>query len=603
MNYKKVAEDVLKHIGGKENISHFEHCSTRLRFTLVNNDKVNISALESIDGVVGVRQNVQTQIIIGNEVNEVYEEVRKLVGEVSASTTPISNKKVPWTSVFLDFLVGVFQPLVPAIAGGGVLKSILLLLNLCGILPKDSTAFVVFNQIGDAPLYFLPLLVAVSTAKKLKVNELVAASAVGVLLLPAVTKLLTEGLVLFGLSVQNIAYAYQVFPAILTVLLYAVLEKQLTKYTPKPIRIFFVPMMSLAITVPITLFILGPLGFNFGQLFSTVILFLFRHLGWVATALLASVLPFMVATGMHKAMLPYAIATMGELHKEILYLPASLAHNISESGASFAVALKTKDEKLRATAMSSGISALFGITEPALYGVTLQHKAVLYSVVLSSLISGAFIGIVAVEAFALVGPGLASMTMFTNPANPMNLVWAFVGFVLAFVIAFVATFIQYKEQEKDTTIRYISPVEGNIVPLEQVNDDVFSSKLVGEGIAIEPTSDGVLVSPFTGTVEVVYETGHAVMLKDTLGAEVLFHIGIDTVKLNGMYFTKHVENGAIVNKGDVLVTFDVEKIKQEGYDPTVMMIVTNHQHYNIHLSAQTHTTTKDILLTIDKKGE
>ncbi|MEY8463244.1 beta-glucoside-specific PTS transporter subunit IIABC [Streptococcus merionis] len=589
MDYKQTAKEIVANIGGKGNVTHLEHCSTRLRFTLIDNSKANVAALEKIDGVMGVRQNAQTQIIIGNEVNEVYDQVQPLLGNLSNNTSSGKGQKQSWGAIFLDFLVAVFQPVVPAVAGGGVLKSVLMLFAWIGWMDKTSITYTIFNQIGDAPLYFLPLLVAYNTAKKLRVNELVAASAVGALLLPNMTAMLTEGTQLFGFTIQNIAYPYQVFPAILSTLFFAMLEKVLTKYTPKPIRIFFVPMVALAITVPVTLLILGPLGFNLGQLLATAVVALHSTLGWLATGILAAILPFMVVTGMHKAMLPYAIEAM-KAGFETLYLPASLAHNISESGATFAVALKTKDTKLRATAVSAGISALFGITEPALYGVTIQHRKVLYSVVASSFFGGIAIGLTALKAFALVGPGLATMTMYIDPNGGSNFVNAWIAFAISIVLSFIFTFITFKDtaageiQDKTEKVEvtFVSPVDGEVVALESVNDSVFASKMVGDGLAVVP-SNGTLYAPVAGEISLVYETGHAIALTAENGAEILFHVGIDTVQLQGKGFHPKVEAGAIVELGDVLLEFDIPVIEGAGYDTTVMALVTNQNDYELNI--------------------
>ena len=381
MNVKETATAIVELIGGKENIAHLEHCSTRLRFTLKDNSLVQKDALEKVDGVIGVRQNVQCQVIIGNDVVEVYDEVMNVLGhELTADGGSEGKQKQSWGAVLLDFIISIFQPLIPAVAGGGVLKSLLLLASVTGLMDNTSQTYQILNLIGGAPLYFLPILVAITTANKLKVNQLVAVSAVGALILPELTTLLTDGAAFMGFGLQNIAYASQVFPAILTVLFYAQIEKLFTRISPKPIRIFFVPMMSLVITVPVALLILGPLGFEVGTIFSAAIIWLYAHLGWVATGILAAVLPLMVVTGMHKAMIPYAVSSMSEMGAELLYLPASLAHNIAEAGACFAVSVRTKDQKLRSTAVSAGISALFGITEHALYGVTILHKRVLYGV-------------------------------------------------------------------------------------------------------------------------------------------------------------------------------------------------------------------------------
>lgn len=589
MNVKETATAIVELIGGKENIAHLEHCSTRLRFTLKDNSLVQKDALEKVDGVIGVRQNVQCQVIIGNDVVEVYDEVMNVLGhELTADGGSEGKQKQSWGAVLLDFIISIFQPLIPAVAGGGVLKSLLLLASVTGLMDNTSQTYQILNLIGGAPLYFLPILVAITTANKLKVNQLVAVSAVGALILPELTTLLTDGAAFMGFGLQNIAYASQVFPAILTVLFYAQIEKLFTRISPKPIRIFFVPMMSLVITVPVALLILGPLGFEVGTIFSAAIIWLYAHLGWVATGILSAVLPLMVVTGMHKAMIPYAVSSMSEMGAELLYLPASLAHNIAEAGACFAVSVRTKDQKLRSTAVSAGISALFGITEPALYGVTILHKRVLYGVMASSLVGGAVAGLFAIKAFALVGPGLASITMFVDEANPMNLVWALVTLGVSFAVSFVLVLFLFKDKtvENKTTVADLKaevlskPVEGQVVALSEVNDEVFSSGMIGEGFGIIPTS-GELIAPEDGEITMLFETNHAIGLKTRNGAELLFHIGLDTVQLEGKHFTPYVKAGDQVKQGQPLIQFDLDAIKAAGFDPIVICVVTNQENFTV----------------------
>ncbi|MED1129139.1 beta-glucoside-specific PTS transporter subunit IIABC [Bacillus paralicheniformis] len=620
MNYTQTARDVLQHVGGKENIAHLEHCSTRLRFTLIDQNKANVPALEKTPGVIAVRMSGQCQVVIGNDVIEVYEKLTGLLGgspsgQNGSSNQPKEKRKVG--TVLLDFIVGVFQPLVPAIAGGGILKSFLLLFSLFGLMDAKGQTYQILNMVGDAPLYFLPLLVAVTTANKLKVNPLVALSAVGALILPNMAAMLTEGAQLFSFDVKNIAYAYQVFPAILSVLLYAQMEKWFTRISPKPIRIFFVPMMSLVMTVPITLLLLGPIGFTAGQGFTALILAMFDKVGWVAVAILAVVLPFMVASGMHKAMVPYAVTTMGNLGKEALYLPASLAHNLAESGACFAIALRTKDKVLRSTAISAGISAFFGITEPALYGVTLQNKRVLSSVMIGSFIGGIFIGLVGLQAFVLVGPGLASMSMFISDELPRNFMFAVIGFAISFVVAFAAAFILGKDRKTEETEKeaeqgvfaeklgadetFKSPVIGQMISLSDVEDDIFSSKVMGEGIAIIP-SKGELYAPVDGEISLLFETNHALGMKTANGVEVLFHIGIDTVQLEGKFFKPWVQAGDKVKAGDLLIQFDLEKIKEAGYDPVTLAVITNTDQYDIKVTQLKEVNRQDTLMVVTQLG-
>ena len=606
MNVKETATAIVELIGGKENIAHLEHCSTRLRFTLKDNSLVQKDALEKVAGVIGVRQNVQCQVIIGNDVVEVYDEVMNVLGhELTADGGSEGKQKQSWGAVLLDFIISIFQPLIPAVAGGGVLKSLLLLASVTGLMDNTSQTYQILNLIGGAPLYFLPILVAITTANKLKVNQLVAVSAVGALILPELTTLLTDGAAFMGFGLQNIAYASQVFPAILTVLFYAQIEKLFTRISPKPIRIFFVPMMSLVITVPVALLILGPLGFEVGTIFSAAIIWLYAHLGWVATGILAAVLPLMVVTGMHKAMIPYAVSSMSEMGAELLYLPASLAHNIAEAGACFAVSVRTKDQKLRSTAVSAGISALFGITEPALYGVTILHKRVLYGVMASSLVGGAVAGLFAIKAFALVGPGLASITMFVDEANPMNLVWALVTLGVSFAVSFVLVLFLFKDKvvENKTTVAdpkaevLSKPVEGQVVALSEVNDEVFSSGMIGEGFGIIPTS-GELIAPEDGEITMLFETNHAIGLKTRNGAELLFHIGLDTVQLEGKHFTPYVKAGGQVKQGQPLIQFDLDAIKAAGFDPIVICVVTNQENFTVKTIESTDEQSDQGVLSI-----
>lgn len=606
MNVKETATAIVELIGGKENIAHLEHCSTRLRFTLKDNSLVQKDALEKVDGVIGVRQNVQCQVIIGNDVVEVYDEVMNVLGhELTADGGSEGKQKQSWGAVLLDFIISIFQPLIPAVAGGGVLKSLLLLASVTGLMDNTSQTYQILNLIGGAPLYFLPILVAITTANKLKVNQLVAVSAVGALILPELTTLLTDGAAFMGFGLQNIAYASQVFPAILTVLFYAQIEKLFTRISPKPIRIFFVPMMSLVITVPVALLILGPLGFEVGTIFSAAIIWLYAHLGWVATGILAAVLPLMVVTGMHKAMIPYAVSSMSEMGAELLYLPASLAHNIAEAGACFAVSVRTKDQKLRSTAVSAGISALFGITEPALYGVTILHKRVLYGVMASSLVGGAVAGLFAIKAFALVGPGLASITMFVDEANPMNLVWALVTLGVSFAVSFVLVLFLFKDKvvENKTTVAdpkaevLSKPVDGQVVALSEVNDEVFSSGMIGEGFGIIPTS-GELIAPEDGEITMLFETNHAIGLKTRNGAELLFHIGLDTVQLEGKHFTPYVKAGDQVKQGQPLIQFDLDAIEAAGFDPIVICVVTNQENFTVKTIESTDEQSDQGVLSI-----
>lgn len=592
MDYANTARQIVKYTGGKENIISMMHCTTRLRFVLRDFDQADVESVKQVSGVLGATvSNGQFQVVVGNTVAEMYAAVQKELGQSLGEQPPTHSKSnSKWYQTLLDFLIAVFQPLIPAIAGGGVLKSLLMLFAMFGWMKDSSPTYQVLTMAGNAPIYFLPLLVALTTAKRLKVNELVAMSVVSVLVLPDMVTALAKGVKLFGLTATNVTYSSQVLPAILAVLFYAVMEKYITKYTPKSTRMFLVPMLSIAITVPVTLLFLGPAGYVAGQGFTAAILWLFNNFGWVAMAILAGALPLLVATGMHKPFVPYVVTALGSMKKELLYLPASLAHNVSEAGSCFAIAVKTKDPKLRATAVSGGISALCGITEPAIYGVTLQNKRALFSVMGSSFVGGAFIGLIGLHGMAPVGPGLATLTIFVDKNSPANIVHALWGFALSLVLSFVVSLVVWKdedskvvkgnkndEQELKTVnvdhVKLVAPVSGSVEPLSAVNDDVFSSGMMGKGFAVEP-SENVVRVPVSGTVGMVYPTGHAFGIQTDGGGEVLVHIGVDTVKLQGQYFKSLLKEGQRVTAGDPAVKVDFAGVQKAGYATSVMVVVT-----------------------------
>ncbi len=602
-NYKQTAADVLRLVGGEKNVSQLEHCSTRLRFTLADPAKADVAALKKTPGVMGVISGgPQCQVVIGNDVIEVYDELLKLgtFQAAQAGPAPAEGKK-NIGGIILDYMVGIFQPLVPAIAGAGVLKAILTLCTTFGLLTADDTVYKVFYYVADAALYYLPVLVAFTTATKFRCNKLVAVALAAAMIYPnTATLLATEGgATFFGIPLQNIGYTGQVFPAILVVIFMAFLERWCNKWCPKAIRVFFVPLFCFAVAFPVGLLLLGPLGYNIGSLLTTAILALYNTMGWLAVAIVAAVLPFMISLGMHKALVPYAVSSLADPGFDMLYLPASLAHNISEGGACLAVAVKTKDENLRSTAISAGISGLFGITEPALYGVTLQHKKVMGAVVASSFLGGLFIGIMKIKAFAAVGPGIASMPMYIDPENGMNFVWACAAFAISVVLSFVLTLVLYKDEntaEPESAPApqaapaaaaapaagvVCSPLQGTVLPLDQVKDEVFSQKILGDGMAVVPVK-GELYAPADGTIESVFESKHAISMVCANGAELLMHIGMDTVKLEGKGFTPQVKNGDAVKKGQLLMKFDLDGIKAAGYDVTTPIVVTNGDAFTVN---------------------
>lgn len=605
------ATAILAHVGGAANVSALQHCSTRLRFSLIDDTKADDQALAKIPGVIGVVGGVQTQVIMGSNVGAYYSAIEKLrEGKPAAARGPeeagtrrrLTPKRVGYA--VMDFVVSVFTPIIPAIAGAGILKSLLILGTAMGWLQATSSDYKVLSAIPDAVFFFLPLLVAYTAAKKLSVNIPVALGIVGLLLFPAFTALASQegGAALFGMAVPSIAYNAQVFPPILAVLLLAVVEPVITRITPGPIRTFFVPLASFLVVSPAMIFLLGPMGFWLGSAVTAGMLWLHGTLGWIAIALLAAALPFFVSIGMHKAFLPPTIAAVAANGKDSFYLISSLAHNIAESGSSFAVAIRTKNKTLRSTAFAAGISALFGITEPALYGVTLQNRRPLVAVIAGSFVGGAYLGLTVVSAFAVVSPGAASISMFIDAANPWNFINALIGLVISFVVSFVVSLSLWKDS-KSATLRLLeheaadetalsanaayelhAPMSGEVIPLDQVDDAVFSAGILGDGVAIRPT-DGKVVAPVSGTVSSFLDSRHAIGIKGDEGIEVLVHVGLDTVHMEGKPFVAHIAQGDHVEAGQLLVEADLQAIRDAGYDTTTPVVVLNSRKYNVDAGA------------------
>lgn len=512
----------------------------------------------------------------------------------------------------MDFVVGVFTPIIPAIAGAGIFKSLLILATALGWLQTTDQTYQVLTAIPDAVFFFLPLLVTYTAAKKLDVNIPLALGIVALLVFPSFTTLLNQegGLALFGLTIPAIAYNAQVFPPILAVLLLAVVERFAIRISPSVIRTFLVPLICFLVVSPITLFVLGPLGFWIGSLLTGAMLWLYGTLGWFAVALMAAALPFIVSVGMHKAFIPPTIATMADQGRESFYLVASLAHNLAEAGSTLAVALRTKNKTLRGTAISSGVSAFFGITEPALYGVTLQNRRALLSVVAGSFVGGAYLGLTAVASFALVSPGAASISMFIDVANPWNLLNAVIGALISMVISFVISAVIWKDSDSatvrmlteqagddvlaepavsDGSLRLVAPMTGEVVPLDQVNDPVFSGGVLGGGVAIRPT-DGEVRAPIAGVVTSLLPSRHAIGIVGDDGIEVLVHVGLDTVQLEGKPFTALIEQGDRVVAGQPLLQVDLAAITELGYDITTPVVVLNTEGYDLAVLAKGSVT-------------
>ena len=595
MNFERIAKEVLENVGGANNVAHVTHCVTRLRFNLKDDSKADIDKIKKIKGVMGqVNKGGQFQVIIGNDVSDVYKELLKL-GNFKSSNNQEEEKgakKGIITSVF-DTIAGIFTPIIPAIAGCGMLKAFLGLFVALGLISTETQTYYIFSFISDAAFFFMPLLLAYTAGIKFKTSPFLAMVIGGVLLHPSFSALVSAGepVSFLGLPVRLVNYSSSVIPIILIVWLMSYVEKLANKFIPKVLRLVFVPLIVITVTAPIGLIVIGPLGTVIGDVLASGIMFIDSKATWTLPLIMGGLTPLIVMTGMHYSLYPALFTQLATLGYQTL-MPGMLISNVCQGAAALCVSIKSKNSELKQLASSTGITALLGITEPAMYGVNLKLKKPLYAVLCGGALGGLYAGLTAVKGYTPSGSGLPGIAAYIGPemSNVVNILIACgIGFVATFIITW---FIGFEDEvNEDEAVEEISdvkalknkisiksPVKGEAVPLSQVDDPTFAEEIMGKGIAIIPTEDEIF-SPINGTVSLVFNTKHAIGLKTEDGAEVLIHIGLDTVKLNGEHFTTFVKSGDKVKVGDKLVEFDREAIKNKGYDIITPIIITNSSDY------------------------
>ncbi|WP_346971191.1 beta-glucoside-specific PTS transporter subunit IIABC [Clostridium paraputrificum] len=595
MNFERIAKEVLENVGGANNVAHVTHCVTRLRFNLKDDSKADIDKIKKIKGVMGqVNKGGQFQVIIGNDVSDVYKELLKL-GNFKSSNNQEEEKgakKGIITSVF-DTIAGIFTPIIPAIAGCGMLKAFLGLFVALGLISTETQTYYIFSFISDAAFFFMPLLLAYTAGIKFKTSPFLAMVIGGVLLHPSFSALVSAGepVSFLGLPVRLVNYSSSVIPIILIVWLMSYVEKLANKFIPKVLRLVFVPLIVITVTAPIGLIVIGPLGTVIGDVLASGIMFIDSKATWTLPLIMGGLTPLIVMTGMHYSLYPALFTQLATLGYQTL-MPGMLISNVCQGAAALCVSIKSKNSELKQLASSTGITALLGITEPAMYGVNLKLKKPLYAVLCGGALGGLYAGLTAVKGYTPSGSGLPGIAAYIGPemSNVVNILIACgIGFVATFIITW---FIGFEDEvNEDEAVEEISdvkalknkisiksPVKGEAVPLSQVDDPTFAEEIMGKGIAIIPTEDEIF-SPINGTVSLVFNTKHAIGLKTEDGAEVLIHIGLDTVKLNGEHFTTFVKSGDKVKVGDKLVEFDREAINNKGYDIITPIIITNSSDY------------------------
>lgn len=597
MNNKELAQKILELSGGEKNITLATHCATRLRLVVKSEAEVNLKAIDTLEGVLKAQHSGgQLQVVIGAKVNKVYEEFVKLGDFSNNDGTEMPKVKKNPFNAFIETISGVFTPILPALVGCGMMKCLSSLMTSTGMVDPSTGFITIFNMISDCVFYFMPFFLAVSAARKFKTNEYLAVALAACLLHPtildAASKIAQTGvdkISFLGLPILLVKYTSTVIPIILSVWLLSYVYKFVEKIVPDLLKVLLVPMITLLIMVPVQLIAIGPFGSYVGTWIAEGLNMLFATSGIIAGALLGFFRPILVMFGMHYSIMPMQIQQVADTGSTVLTASA-LAANMAQAGAAFAVFLKTRNKTMKAAAGSSSLTALFGITEPAIYGVTLRFKKPFFAGCLAAGLVSGFYGMVNAHANAIAIPGILSLTTF----NADKYIYIIIGVVAAFVLGCVFTIIagvddsvigedNKTEVKKENVVSHEgimikSPVEGSVKDLAEVNDSVFSEGLMGKGVAIEPKI-GKVMAPFDGMVEAIFSTKHAIGLKSNDGVEVLIHIGLDTVNLEGKHFKSHITNGQTIKAGDLLVEFDLDEIKKEGYDVITPFIITNSDEY------------------------
>ncbi|MGD0031164.1 beta-glucoside-specific PTS transporter subunit IIABC [Paenibacillus illinoisensis] len=619
MSHKKLAEDILQYVGGKENVSNLTHCATRLRFNLKDNKKANQDELEKLDILKAVEAGGQYQVIVGPHVANVYNEVVKIADFGTNADTANENQEKPsMKSRIFDTISGSFTPLIPVLCGSGLLKALIAILTALGWLATDRGTYAILSAAANAIFYFLPILLGITVGLKLKVNPYIAATIGAALMEPNFTALLQSGgnSSFAGIPVIPMNYSSTVLPVFAAICIYALLEKFLKKIIHEQLHLIFVPMLALLVMVPLTVIIFGPFGVYVGDLIASGTMLIMDKSAILAGLVLGAIWVFVVILGLHWAFIPIFISNI-TVNGSDQMMGMLIATVWVAGGLALGVFLKTKDKKLKAIALSSLIpNILSGISEPVIYGIMIPYRRAFIIAAVMGGISSAIGGAIGIGATQVAG-GVFTIPTFLP-------VWSYVILVLGSIIvtALVVLIFGYEskkvgntgddvssEKEASTEIQPVrsstavseeitSPLIGTVKPLSQVNDPAFSSGAMGSGIAVEPAV-GTVYSPVNGIVSHVTKTSHAIMITSENGAELLIHVGIDTVKLKGQYFSAHVKPGDEVKRHDALVSFEIENIKAAGFEVITPVIITNSDSYKeIQESRKENVETHDVLLNL-----
>lgn len=612
--YEQLAKEIVEHVGGEKNINSLTHCVTRLRFKLKDEKSADESFLKQLDGVITVmKSGGQFQVVIGNHVPDVYAEVVKVANISTESTEKVESgdsKKI--MDKFIDIISGVFQPVLGIMSAAGMLKGFNILFSVMGLYSDTSGAYQLFNAMSDVLFMFLPVFLGYTSAKKFGLKPMIGMLLGLSLCYPAIQlRALSEAgkplytlfansgvfstpiyMEFFNVPIITMDYTSTVLPVIFIVYVAAKCQSFLEKRIPDVLKLFMVPMLTIVISMTLGFLVIGPLATYASNLIAEGVMLIRSFSPMLAGAFIGFFWQILVIFGLHWGIIPLYVNNIATLGYDNVMMPF-FATTFAQTAVVFAMMLKTKDKQLKALTASSVISGIFGITEPAIYGITLPRKKPFIISCIASGIAGAYYGYANLREYIFGGMGIFEFPAMINPETKgMGDIWvALIGLAIAIPIAFILTMIFYKDEEteapkvektvtKETTRletspqAIYSPMEGQVIPLSDIKDEAFSQGLLGKGVGLIPTK-GKLYAPFTGTVVSIFPTKHAIGLVSESGIEVLIHVGLDTVQMEGEGFTTFVEQGAKVEKGQHILSFDIEKIKAAGFSVETPIVITN----------------------------
>lgn len=629
-NYDELAKDIVSHIGGKENVVDVRHCMTRLRFRLKDNSVADTNYLKQREGIVTVVESGgQYQVVIGNHVPDVYQAVLQTSGITAGGSLDIDEgdgNKGSLFDRFVDTISALFQPFLGVLSAAGILKGLAAIAVAAGMSRTDG-AYIILNVLGDGLFQFLPMILALTSARRFKMNEFTALAIAGAMVYPNLSKLLEEA-TFFGIpiSLPTGGYLSTVLPIVLAILFAAQLEKQLKKFIPDVVKGFLIPAIVIFITVPLAFLIIGPVANTVSKWVGDAFLGIYGFSPILYGLVLGATWQVLVMFGLHWGIIPLAIADIATNGQSIILVATYLAC-FTQTGVLTAIWLRTKEEKVKTGVVPAIMSSIFGVTEPAIYGYTLPMRTPFFiSCAISGLV-GAYLSIFNVIKYANGGLGIFVYPTFIEPStgNMSGVMHMLIGTVIAFIAAFVLqmmfpvptlyadasesavseTVVESVETVVEESVELTqevmaSPLTGDVIAMENVPDPVFASGALGKGVAVKPTV-GEVYSPVKGEITTVFPTGHAVGITSENGAEILIHIGIDTVQMEGKGFTTHIQQGDTVEPGTKLVTFDITAIEEAGYSTVTPVIITNTDRYSdVLVTQETSVSNGDYLLTVVK---